>query len=57
MKITGYEFRGNVMTHVNTMKSDIFVFMAVKSGFMRFLTHFHGIFKKKRFIGVRQKEF
>ena len=43
------------MTHVNTMKSEIFVFTAMKSGFMRFSTHFHGIFMKKRFIVVWQK--
>ena len=54
-KITSEEFRGNVMTHVNTTKSEIFAFMAMKSGFMRFSTHFHGIFMKKRFIVVWQK--
>ena len=43
------------MTHVNTTKSEIFAFMAMKSGFMRFSTHFHGIFMKKRFIVVWQK--
>ena len=43
------------MTHINTMKAEIFAFMAMKSGFMRFSTHLHGIFMKKRLIVVWQK--
>ena len=38
------------MTYLNTMKSQIFFFMALKSWFMRFSTCFHGIFMRKRFI-------
>ena len=54
MKITSKEFHGNFMTQVNAMKSEIAVFVAIRSGFMFFFpTHFLGIFMRKGFILIQ----
>ena len=44
------------MTYVNTMKSEVFVFMALKSEFMHFSTHYHlDFYEKEVHSGVTKR--